>query len=324
MKTLNNSNQRIPVRVQTKRHEARDICSLELVPISGELPARTAGAHVDVFLPNGLVRQYSLHNDPAETGHYGIAVLRETTSRGGSACVHEGVNEGDVLDISAPRNHFPLQENAPHSVLVAGGIGVTPIIAMADRLASVGASFRFIYCARTRERAAFPERLARSSYADRVLFHYSEEAGKPFDFLEGLRAMEPGTHLYVCGPQGFIDAVLGVARTLGWAEDRLHWEFFANSVAPAGDRQAFELELVTSGRTLPVAAGQSALEALQAAGVDIPSSCEQGVCGTCLTPVLGGTPDHRDQFLTPQERSANDCFLPCCSRSLTPRLQVAL
>lgn len=324
MKTLNDSDGRIQVRVRARRQEARDICALELEPVAGDLPARTAGAHVDVFLPNGLVRQYSLHNDPAEAGHYGIAVLREAASRGGSACVHEDVREGDVLFIGVPRNHFPLQEDAPHSVLVAGGIGVTPIIAMADRLARLGAAFRFIYCARTRERAAFRDRLAQSSYAERVHFHYSEETGRPFDFVEGLRAMEPGTHLYVCGPLGFIDAVLGAARTLGWPEDRLHWEFFANAGVKAGEQQAFELELVNTGRTLTVAAGQSALEVLQAAGVDIPSSCEQGVCGTCLTPVLGGTPDHRDQFLTPQERSANDCFLPCCSRSLTPRLQVAL
>ena len=313
----------LSVRVARKRGEAQDICSLELVAEEGELPGFTAGAHLDVHLPGGLVRQYSLCNDPLDAGRYLIAVLRDPGSRGGSQAVHDLVTEGASLRISEPRNHFPLAEEAPRHLLLAGGIGVTPMLAMAGRLSSLEADFELHYCTRSRARTAFAERIANSRYAARTRHHYDDAEDK-FDIAALLGGSAAGTHLYVCGPRGFMDAVLGTARAQGWPEERLHFEFFgAAPAAQAGDG-GFELELAASGRVVAVAAGQSALQALLAAGVEVPLSCEQGVCGTCLTRVLGGVPEHRDHYLTPEEQAAGDQFLPCCSRSKSPRLVLDL
>ena len=235
---MSNPQTQLSVRVARKRGEAQDICSLELVAEEGELPAFTAGAHLDVHLPNGLVRQYSLCNDPLETGRYVIAVLRDPGSRGGSRAVHELVPEGATLSVSAPKNHFPLAEEAPRHLLLAGGIGVTPMLAMAERLSGLGADFELHYCTRSRARTAFVERIASSRYAARTRHHY-DDAGEKFDVAVLLKASAAGTHLYVCGPQGFMDAVLGAARAQGWPEERLHFEFFgAASAAQAAPSTA--------------------------------------------------------------------------------------
>ncbi len=318
----------IPVRVLRKTVEARDIVSLELAAEGGgPLPAFSAGSHVDVQLPNGLTRPYSLCNDPAESHRYLIAVLREPASRGGSAAVHDLVAEGQVLHIGAPKNHFALAHGATHSLLLAGGIGITPILCMAERLAFTGAPFALHYATRSPDRTAFRQRIAASSFAAQVHFHFDDgEAAQQLDLPALLAAPQPGQHLYVCGPKGFMDAVLKGARAAGWPETQLHWEFFAGAVDAepvAGDR-AFEVRLASSGRVVAVPAGRSVVQALAAAGVEVPTSCEQGVCGTCLTRVLEGKPEHRDLYLTPEEQQAGDQFLPCCSRARSPLLVLDL
>lgn len=319
----------LSVRVAHKQAEADGICSLVLESLSGEpLPGFSAGAHLDIHLPNDLVRQYSLCNAPtgdAPAASYHIAVLRDPASRGGSLAVHERVQVGDTLRISAPKNHFPLSTTAPHHLLLAGGIGVTPMLAMVEQLAAQGGSFELHYSSRSPQRTAFVARLAQAPYTARVHHHYDDGAAAQKLDLNALLTQAPaGSHLYVCGPQGYMDAVLGGARTLGWAEDRLHHEFFGAAPAAASGDGPFQLELARSARVITVAADQTALQALLAAGVDVPLSCEQGVCGTCLTTVLAGTPDHRDHYLTPDEQTANDQFLPCCSRSRSPKLVLDL
>lgn len=314
------------VRVARKQQEAQDICSLELTPVEGAaLPAFTAGAHIDVHLPGGLVRQYSLCNAPGETHRYQIAVLRDAASRGGSAAVHDQVVEGDTLTISAPRNLFALDAQAPHHLLLAGGIGITPLLAMAEQLWATGQSFSLHHCSRSRERTAFLSRLAQAPYAAQVHHHWGGGATpQRLDLPTTLARAPAGTHLYVCGPQGFMDAALSAGRAAGWAEDRLHREYFGARPVQPDAGGSFELEIASSGQIIVVRADQTALAALHAAGVDIPMSCEQGVCGTCLTRVKAGTPDHRDQYLEPHEQAAHDQFLPCCSRAVSPRLVLDL
>lgn len=306
------------VRVLRKTSEALDISTFELVHADGDrpLPAFSAGSHVDVQLPNGLTRQYSLCNDPTESHRYLIGVLRDPASRGGSAAMHDQVKEGDLLHISAPKNHFPLAHAAEHSVLLAGGIGVTPILCMAERLHITGASFEMHYCTRSPERTAFLDRIKGSGFAGNVQFHFDDGAESQKLQLDRIvSADKPGTHLYVCGPKGFMDHVLGSARSVGWPESQLHFEFFGADVVKSEDDESFEVKLASSGRVVTVARDQTVVQALAAIGVELPTSCEQGVCGTCLTRVLEGEPDHKDMYLTPEEQAANDQFLPCCSRA---------
>ncbi|NML14844.1 PDR/VanB family oxidoreductase [Azohydromonas caseinilytica] len=317
----------LSVRVARKAVEAADICSLELVAADGStLPGFSAGSHIDVHLPGGIVRQYSLCNDPAETHRYLIAVLRDPGSRGGSIAVHDAVQEGDELCISAPKNHFALAHEAKKSLLLAGGIGVTPILCMAERLAVMGASFEMHYAARSRERTAFVDRIQGAAFADKVQFHFDDgDAEQRLDLPGLLMQAQPGTHLYVCGPKGFMDAVLGTARAQGWGEAQLHWEFFSGAdAAPRADDGSFEVQLASSGRVIAIAPDKTVTQALAEAGVEILVSCEQGVCGTCLTRVLQGEVDHRDAYLTPEEQAANDQFTPCCSRAKSPRLVLDL
>lgn len=316
----------LSVRVARKATEAVDICTFELVGVDGApLPAFSAGSHVDVALPNGLTRQYSLCNDPTETHRYLIGVLRDPASRGGSQALHEQVQQGQVLQISAPRNHFSLAHEARHSVLLAGGIGVTPILCMAERLAMAGADFEMHYCTRSRERTAFYQRITSSAYAPHVQFHFDDGVPQQrLDLAALLATPHTGVHLYVCGPKGFMDAVLSTARAQGWPESQLHYEFFGAEVAPSDSDAGFDVKLASSGRIITVPRDQTVTQALSAAGVEVQTSCEQGVCGTCLTRVLEGVPDHKDQYLTPEEQAANDQFLPCCSRAKTALLVLDL
>ena len=316
----------IEVRVVGRTAEAEDICSFALQAVDGRaLPAFSAGSHIDVHVPGGLVRQYSLCNDPSETHRYLIAVLRDAASRGGSVAMHDRVQVGDRLTISAPKNHFALAHGAARHLLLAGGIGVTPVLCLAERLAVTGADFAMHYCTRSRARTAFFDRIARSAYAGRVQFHFDDgDAAQQLDLEALLRTPQPGTHLYVCGPKGFMDAVLGRARERGWAQAQLHVEFFAADVAPHDGDGAFQVRLASSGRVVTVPGDRSVVQALADAGVVVPTSCEQGVCGTCLTRVLDGVPDHRDLYLTPEEQAAGDQFTPCCSRAKTPLLVLDL
>ena len=239
--------------------------------------------------------------------------------------MHEEVVEGQLLQISLPKNHFPLAHDARRHLLLAGGIGVTPILCMAERLANTGAEFEMHYCTRAPERTAFRQRIADAAFASQVHFHFDDgNAGQKLDIEALLAAPASGVHLYVCGPKGFMDAVLKAARASSWPEARLHTEYFAGEVAASGADVAFDVQLASSGRIVRVPAGKTVISALAEAGVDVPFSCEQGVCGTCLTRVIEGTPDHRDLYLTPEEQAANDQFLPCCSRARTPRLVLDL
>lgn len=312
--------------VAEKAVEATDICRLELVSASGSaLPAFTAGAHVELHLPGDFVRAYSLCNDPAETHRYVLGIQKDAQSRGGSKAVHEQLKVGDELTIGAPRNLFELDPKAKSCLLLGGGIGITPLLAMAEHLHRDGRDFALHYTVRTPERLAFGERLKQAAYADKVHTWFSEGSPEQRLSLDAVLANPvPGHHVYVCGPQGFIDAVRDGARRYGWADDHVHWEFFGAAVAANDADTGFELEIASSGQVVAVEPGQTALKALQAAGIMVPVACEQGVCGTCLTKVLCGEIDHRDQYLTEEEQAAGDQFLPCCSRAKSSRLVLDL
>jgi vanillate O-demethylase ferredoxin subunit len=311
------------VRLAVKAPEAVDICRLELVPIDGRtLPSFTAGAHIDVHLADDLVRSYSLCNDPAERQRYVLGIQKDANSRGGSRAVHEHLQIDDELTIRSPRNHFELDPTATRSVLIGGGIGITPLLAMAEQLHREGADFELHYTVSERARLAFADRLASAPYAQRVQIYLSKQRRLPLDTL--LSTPAAGQHLYLCGPQRLIDAALDTARKSGWQESSLHWEFFAGAKTRNDGDQGFELEIASSGRIVPVPAGQTALQALTLAGIAVPMACEEGVCGTCLTKVLAGSVDHRDRYLTPEEQAANDQFTPCCSRARTARLVLDL
>lgn len=285
------------------------------------LPAYEAGAHIDVYLPNGIVRAYSLCGDPADTSHYRIGVLREPESRGGSAAVHDLLESGSTIRIGAPRNHFPLSESAPYSVLIGGGIGITPMLAMAWRLHALGKPFELHYCLRHRAQAAFLEELANVPWRANVHLHVSED-GEQARLAPAamLRAAPQGRHVYVCGPAGLMDCVLEAASDVGLSSREIHREYFSAPVQAVGENAAFELVARRSGKTVVVRADQSLLEALRSIDVQVDVSCEEGVCGTCACTVLDGEPDHRDAYLTDEEREANDQILVCCSRARSTRL----
>ncbi|MBA1204843.1 oxidoreductase [Pseudomonas capeferrum] len=311
----------IDVVVVSRNTEALDICSYELASVDDSpLPAFSAGAHIDVHLPNGLIRQYSLCNHPQERHRYLIGVLKDAASRGGSASLHEQVHAGSRLQISEPRNLFPLVHEARRSLLFAGGIGITPILCMAERLAHSGADFELHYCARASERAAFVQRLNASAFADRVFLHFDEQPQTALDTARVLAAPEDNAHVYVCGPGGFMQHILDTARAQGWQENCLHREYFAAIPVDNSNDGRFSVKVASTGQIIEVPADKTVVQALESQGIEITLSCEQGICGTCLTRVLEGVPEHRDLFLTEEEQALNDQFTPCCSRSKTPLL----
>ncbi len=306
----------IKVKVLRKTKEAIDIASFELGRTDGApLPAFSAGSHVDVQVPGGLTRQYSLCNDAGEQHRYRIAVLRDPASRGGSTGMHDAVNEGDEIVISAPKNHFPL-EHASRTLLFAGGIGVTPILCMAQRLNSTGADFSMHYCTRSEDRTAFHTEIRESAFADKVQFHFDAGAEDQKLALKNvLGAPDAGKHLYVCGPTGFIDFVTSTARAAGWAPANVHLEYFGAAPQDTSNDGSFDVRIASTGKTYTIGADENIIQVLKDNGIEILSSCEQGVCGTCITRVLEGEIDHRDMYFTDEEKEANDQFTPCCSRS---------
>jgi vanillate monooxygenase ferredoxin subunit len=316
----------LALRVARKQVEAHDICSFDLVdPRGATLPPFSAGSHIDVHVKKHITRQYSLCNDSVENHRYHIAVLRDPAGRGGSRAMHDEIHVGDLVRVSAPKNHFQLAHNARRSLLLAGGIGITPILCMAERLATNGSAFNLHYCTRSRDRTAFRERIERSSFASHVEFHFDDGAEtQKLDMRALLDEPRHDTHLYVCGPTGFMNVVLGTARASDWPEAQLHYEFFGAVVTKSDGSADFEVKLSSSGMVVAVPSDKSVVQALAEIGVEIPTSCEQGVCGTCLTRVLEGEPEHRDMFLTPNEQAKNDQFLPCCSRAKSTRLVLDL
>lgn len=317
---------KLPVKVLRKQVEARDICSFVLEHAEGkELPPATAGAHVSVELPDGLTRQYSLCNQAGSSGVYRVCVLRAPDSRGGSKYLHEQVSEGDVLYIAAPVNHFALAEHVGPALLLAGGIGVTPLFAMAQELHGSGREFDFHYFARSHDRTALREELVAGSYANRVQFHLGEDlALQQAQIQEALSERPSDSHLYVCGPAPFIDFVLSTARLAKWPEESLHWEHFGAVPSALKGNRAFEVEISSTGDVFRVEANQTVAQCLAKNGVNVPVSCEQGICGTCLTRVKAGEVDHRDAYLSDSERASNTEMLVCCSRAKSARLVLDL
>ncbi|GLY65311.1 cytochrome P450/oxidoreductase [Amycolatopsis taiwanensis] len=310
------------VVVESVTRAATGVVRVRLADPAGRpLPRWSPGAHIDLELGE-LSRQYSLCGDPAEKSVYEIAVLREPESRGGSRYVHEELAPGQVLTMRGPRNHFRLDSSAGKYLFVAGGIGITPIIAMADHVRAAGKDYEIHYCGRDRDSMALLDRLIRD-HGDRLTVHAAGE-GRRLDVDRLLAVPVDGTQIYACGPERLLSALDSAGQ--GWPEDSLRVEHFVttgNGLDPAKEH-AFEVELADSGLTLQVPADQTVLGVLRAAGIDISSDCEEGLCGSCEAPVLTGEIDHRDHVLTKSERAAQSRMMTCCSRALCGRLTLGL
>ncbi len=316
---------KLTVKVNKITQEAEDIRSYELVDPDGRLlPMFTAGGHVDVELPNGLARQYSLSNDPRDVDRYVVAVLREPVGRGGSAYMHDTLKEGDMLTIGTPRNNFPLIEDASHHIMLAGGIGVTPMLAMARELSQRGESFELHYCTRTPAKTAFMKEIQGSAFADNIHFHHDN--GNPADGLDIaglLKEVRPGAHVYYCGPTGFMHACEQASQH--WPRGTVHFEFFSvDATVEHGEDAAFQVEIASTGQILHVPADKSIVDVLRANGIDVETMCEEGICGTCATVLLEGEPDHRDFVLDDEEKARGEFIMVCCSRAKSPLLKLDL
>jgi len=315
----------LEVVVHHRYHEAEGILCLELHPVQTEsLPAFTAGAHIDVHVPGGeIVRQYSLVNDPRETHRYVIAVQLDPASRGGSAGLHHSTQEGQRLTISTPRNHFELVD-APQFMLIAGGIGITPLLAMAQHLHQQHIDFSLHYVARTQARMAFHDVLCASPFAEKVHLYFSDEAEKPLVLPQLLQSVAKTTHVYVCGPSSLIQAVVELADLAHIEPERVHREYFNNEIALNHSAAPFEVRIASTGQRFIVEADQTISQVLEAHDVFVPVSCEEGVCGTCLTGVLEGEINHQDVYLTDEEKAANNQMAVCCSRARSAYLVLDL
>jgi ferredoxin-NADP reductase len=307
--------------VCVKEEIAEGIVSLTLAhPGGARLPDWTPGSHIDLVLPDGTTRQYSLCGDRWDAHTYRIAVLREPAGRGGSAYVHDRLTPGDRVGVGGPRNHFPLVPSEKY-LFIAGGIGITPLLPMVRQAELLGADWQLLYGGRSRASMAFREELT-VAYGERVHVVPQDELGL-LDLAAWLGIPRPDTKVYCCGPAPLLAAV--EAACAAWPRYALRVERFTTAAQTAPVREtAFEVELRRTARTVAVTPEVSVLAAVRAAGVDVLSSCEQGICGTCLTPVLEGRPDHRDSVLAEHERAANDCMLLCVSRSRDDRLVLDL
>ncbi len=303
----------MPVVIDKVTRQAERVVALDLVAENGgALPPFAAGAHIDVHIATGIVRQYSLCGDPADRSRYRIAVLLEAQSRGGSATIHDAFHPGRKVRITEPRNMFTLHPATKQAVLVAGGIGVTPLIAMAHALHTEGTPFTLHYCAHSPATAPFLDDLAAAPFAGSVhLYFGSGPDARRFD-AQAAFAAAPDAHVYVCGPARLQNAVIAAAEQLGRL-DRVHRERFTADVDRQGD--PFTIQTARSGMTLEIPSDRSIAQVLQDYGMDVPVACEQGVCGTCVTTLLSGTPDHRDLFLSPEAKAANKSLTICCSRA---------
>jgi len=308
-------------------HLARGVRAFEFRPVDGEpLTPFAAGAHIDLVLPNGVRRPYSLCNSPDETHRYVVGVKKASPSRGASVYLHEQLRIGSEIDIAPPRNNFSLIESAPHSVLIAGGIGVTPIWSLLQRLVALGASWELHYASPTRKDAAFLDELQQLAGADlsRVNMAFSREpSGKRLDLAEIVDRAPSGSHFYACGPARMLDAY--EKATAGLPREQVHMErFVGTGEAGRVSRSDFDIQLARSDKTFHVPADKSILDVLLDEGVDVVFSCMDGVCGSCKVQVLEGMPDHRDVALSAEERAANGSMMVCCSRALSERLVLDL
>ena len=312
-------NKLINVTISERKMLTSDVVSLTLNSLDGSsLPVFDAGAHIDVHVNDHTIRQYSLCSNPDETGFYRLGILKDPKSRGGSIAIHDLLKVGDTITITEPSNLFPLEMTADHSILAGGGIGITPMIAMAYALKKADKSFTLHYCVRSHKEIAFLDELQRD-FGDSLIVHCDDldddqRLNPAIDFGEA----SSGTHVYTCGPSGFMDWIMGSARDLGFKEKNIHFEYFNIEVDTTGE--AFTVIAERSGKTIEVSATQSIVAALAEAGIKVEVSCEQGICGTCIIDVLEGEPEHRDQFLTDDEKADNDQIAVCCSRSKSSTL----
>lgn len=311
----------IDMRLTAILYGAQDTNLFEFRTLDGsDVPPFTAGAHVDVNLPNGVIRTYSIASPQSDRSRYLLGVKREAQGRGGSRFLHDEARVGTVFKLGLPRNHFPLNEAATSSVFIAGGIGITPILSMVDRLQSLVRDFTLHYAVRAHGEAML-EHLGAAG--DRVHLHVDAECGgQVLNVAAIVAAAPPDAELYCCGPAPMLEAF--EAACAGRRPERVHLERFSapDTVAPTGG--AYTVELAKSKRSITVQAGQTLLQALQAAGIIVKVSCQQGICGTCETRVLSGTPDHRDSILSDDEKASNESMMVCCGGSLSSTLVLDL
>lgn len=307
------------VVVKNRHVEGGNIAVMEFESAtSATLPKVEAGAHIDVHLPNGMVRQYSLCQNPNDEGKFRLGILRDPESRGGSVSAFDEIKDGMQIQVSEPKNLFPLLK-AKHSVLIGGGIGITPLITMAYQLASEGTSFELHYCGASPENCAFVDEIKNGELAKYTTFHFKSEGASHRAFFESaIKDIDLESHIYTCGPVGFMDWVINLATTHDFPEQQIHKEYFQVETDTSGD--SFEVVAERSGKIIMVEVGETILQALAKEGIEIEMSCEQGVCGTCMCDVIEGEPDHRDVYFTDEEKASNEQILVCCSRSKLPRL----
>lgn len=319
------SSERIKVKITAIEHVAESVRAYRLETLGGALPAFEAGAHIDVTIAPRLVRQYSLCSDPADRNAWRIAVRREAAGRGGSKMLHEQFKIGDVIEVGTPRNHFRLRGQDGPAVLIAGGVGITPLIAMAHDLHRRGQRFEFHVCGRSAAALPFFHDLQSLPFADKIQVHLDDG---PEDQNFGVRTIprwQSAGALYVCGPAGFMDMALDYARQRGWPDERVFTERFIAPQADPGQNRAFDVVLRQSGRILSVPADKSLLDVLQSNDVAVPASCTQGLCGACIVRVTEGEVDHRDVVLGDHRESGPDCWMTSCvSRARGDRLVIDL
>ncbi|WP_256831544.1 Rieske 2Fe-2S domain-containing protein [Pseudomonas sp. Pse1] len=312
--------QHLEATVVERWNTASEILGLKLALPADSALNFEAGAHIDLHTPSGHVRQYSLVNAPDEREQLVLGIKLEEASRGGSRSLHEQLKAGDRLRISQPKNHFRLVPERA-AILIAGGIGITPLLAMGAAAQACGQAYELHYFVRSEAHVAFPERLHRLRHNCIHTGLSPEQTGERLRIV--LQQADPQTQLYVCGPKVLIDVVSSLAREAGWNDADIHFELFANTVSHAQDRP-FDVRLQRSGAQFTVPAGVSLADCLKAHGIAVDTSCEQGVCGTCRTEVIDGEPDHRDVCLSRGEQQSNRCLMPCVSRSKSELLVLDL
>jgi len=310
----------IDVRLTAIRYAARDTNLYEFRRLDGKpLPEYEPGAHIDLHLPNGLIRNYSLIIGRPEPGVYTFGIKRDPASRGGSRYIHDELRVGKTLRISAPRNNFPLKEDAKHTILLAGGIGITPIWCMVQRLQELGGSWQLYYSCRSRADMAFLDALEGMAPSQ---FHFDDEnAGKFLDLAAIVAKAPKEAHLYCCGPTPMLEAF--ETATKKWPREQIHVEYFTPKAEPA-KQGGFMVELARSAQEFFIPEGKTILEVLLDEGVDVDYSCELGICGACEQRVISGTPEHRDAILTEEEQAENKRVMICCAGCKSDRLVLDL
>lgn len=320
------SGQAAPLRVTEIRYEAAGVSSYVLrLPDGTALPSAAPGSHVDLHLPNGQVRSYSISNANKDHGAYRLTVAHKPTGVG-SKYLRDAVRVGDTLLASEPKNNFPLSEQADLSIFIAGGIGITPFMPMMAALNSAGRRWRLIYCAKSADSAPLRdevEQLGATGFGE-VTWHLTgRPGGRRLDLIAATSGAAAGAHFYCCGPNGMLGDFLAATSSHGLPADRVHVEYFANETA-AFTEGGFTVVLHRSGKEFLVKAGQTILDAVEAAGVEVPQSCLEGLCGSCETAVLEGVPDHRDMVLSERDKTAGRTMMICCSGAKSGRLVLDL